>query len=89
MQDAEDFDPAEVFTVEDMLAEDGILEDMIQEELKAYIDGEASTVSRRRRQTGPRRYIPRNREAAHDDLVANYFLQILSTPMRCSVGDLG
>ena len=41
VQDAEDFDPAEVFTIEDMLAEDGILEDMIQEELKAYIDGEA------------------------------------------------
>ncbi|CAD6239511.1 unnamed protein product [Miscanthus lutarioriparius] len=55
VQDAEDFDPTEVFTVEDMLAEDGILEDMIQAELKAYIDGEASTVSRRRRQTGPRR----------------------------------
>jgi len=73
VQDVEDFDPAEVFTVEDMLAEDGILEDMIQEELKAYIDGEASTVSRHRRQTGPCRYIPRNREAAHDDLVAIYF----------------
>jgi hypothetical protein len=73
LQDAEDFDPTEVFTVDDMLAEDEILEDIVAEEFKADMDGEASTVSHRRRQSGPRRYIPRNREASHDDLVANYF----------------
>jgi hypothetical protein len=31
LQDTEDFDPTEVFTVEDMLAEDEILEDMAAE----------------------------------------------------------
>jgi hypothetical protein len=89
LQDAEDFDPTEVFTVDDMLTEDEILEYIVAEEFKADMDGEASTIPHRRRQSGPRRYIPRNREASHDDLVANYFLQILSTPRRCSVGDLG
>jgi hypothetical protein len=62
------------FTVEDMLAEDEILEDMAAKEFKARIDEEESTESsHRRRQSGPRRYIPRNREAGHEDLVANYF----------------
>lgn len=74
LQDVEDFDPTEVFTVEDMLEEDEILEDIAAEEFKAGIDEEASTGSRRRRrQSGSRRYIPRNREAGHEDLVANYF----------------
>jgi hypothetical protein len=74
LQDAEDFEPTEVFTVEDMLAEDEILEDMAAEEFKTRIDEEASTESsRHRRHSGPRRYIPRNREAGHEDLVANYF----------------
>jgi hypothetical protein len=73
LQDAEDFDSTEVFTVDDMLAEDEILEDIVAEEFKADMDGEASIVSHRRRRSGPRRYIPRNREACHDDLVTNYF----------------
>jgi hypothetical protein len=70
VQGAGDF---EVFTVEDMLAEDEIFEELLEEEVKAVGDGEASTVSSRARQSGPMRYIPRNRERAHDDLVANYF----------------
>ncbi|XP_062232833.1 uncharacterized protein LOC133930168 [Phragmites australis] len=42
--------------------------------MKADIDRRSSTVPhRRRQQIGPRRYIPRNREKGHDDLVANYF----------------
>jgi hypothetical protein len=49
LQDAEDFDHTEVFTVDDMLAEDEILEDIVAEEFKADMDGEASTVSHRRR----------------------------------------
>jgi hypothetical protein len=56
-----------------MLAEDEIFEELLEEEVKAVGDGEASSVSRRPRRSGPRRYIPRNRERAHDDLVANYF----------------
>jgi hypothetical protein len=66
--DADDF---EVFSVEDMLAEDEIFEELLEEEFKAV--GEASSVSRHPRWSGPRRYIPRNRECAHDDLVDNYF----------------
>lgn len=75
-EEVHDFDPIEVFTVEDFLEEDEILEEYrnkIGEELMASVDGEASSVPRRRRQSGPRRYVPRNREAGHDDLVANYF----------------
>jgi hypothetical protein len=70
VEGADDF---EVFTVEDMLAEDEIFEELLEEEVKAVGDGEASSVSRRPQRSGPRRYIPRNRERAHDDLVANYF----------------
>jgi hypothetical protein len=67
----EDDDDFEVFTVEDMLAEDEIFEELLEEEFKAA--REASSVSRRPQQSGPRRYIPRNHEQSHDDLVANYF----------------
>jgi hypothetical protein len=46
----------------------------IGEKLKARVEGGTSEPhNRRQRQSGPRRYIPRNREAGHDDLVANYF----------------
>ena len=73
VQDAEDFDPTEVFTVDDMLAEDEILEDMLAEDFKANIDERGTSTVCHRRQSGPRRYIPRNRQAGHDDLIANYF----------------
>ena len=76
LPEADDFDPTEVFTMEDFLAEDEIVEEFMRkigDGLKADIEGRTSCVTRRRRQSGPRRYIPRNREAGHDDLVANYF----------------
>ena len=76
LPEADDFDPTEVFTMEDFLAEDEIVEEFVRkigDGLKADIEGRTSSVTRRRRQSGPRRYIPRNREAGHDDLVANYF----------------
>lgn len=72
----EDFDPAEVYTLEDFIAEDARLEEFRRKinKIKAKFQGESSEPPRRRRrQSGPRRYIPRNREAGHDDLVANYF----------------
>jgi hypothetical protein len=72
VEGADDF---EVFTVEDMVAEDEIFEELLEEEVKATGDGEASSVSHRRRQSGLRRYIPRNREQAHDDLVPIIFLK--------------
>lgn len=58
-EEAEDFDPTEVFTVEDFLAEDEIMDEFIREigdELKADIERESTTPRRRRRQSGPRRY---------------------------------
>ncbi|XP_072148025.1 uncharacterized protein [Setaria viridis] len=76
LPEADDFDPTEVFTVEDFLAEDEIVEEFVMQigdGLKADIEGGTSSVTRRRRQSGPRRYIPRSREQGHDDLVANYF----------------
>lgn len=74
VQDAEDLDPTEVLTMEDMVAKYEILEEIwLQKNSKANIDEEALTVSRRRhQQSGPRRYIPRNREAGHEDLFAKF-----------------
>uniref|UniRef100_A0A0E0IYW8 Uncharacterized protein n=1 Tax=Oryza nivara TaxID=4536 RepID=A0A0E0IYW8_ORYNI len=60
VEDAEEFE--EVFTMEDLIAEDDIFEEIVAEGFKADMDREASTVHRRRRQSGPRRYIPRNGE---------------------------
>ena len=62
--------------MDDFLAEDEIIEEFVRkigDGLKADIEGGTSYVTRRRRQSGPRRYIPRQREAGHDDLIANYF----------------
>jgi hypothetical protein len=70
VDEVEDTDEFEVFTMEDLIVEDEIFEEIVAE---AELEGEASTVRRRRRLLEPKRYIPRNREQAHDDLVANYF----------------
>uniref|UniRef100_A0A0D3HM52 Uncharacterized protein n=1 Tax=Oryza barthii TaxID=65489 RepID=A0A0D3HM52_9ORYZ len=73
----EEIDPAEVYTLEDFLAEDEIMESFrrkIGDKLRAKIEGSSSGPPRRlQRQSGPRRYIPRPREKGHEDLVANYF----------------
>uniref|UniRef100_A0A0E0IYV8 Uncharacterized protein n=1 Tax=Oryza nivara TaxID=4536 RepID=A0A0E0IYV8_ORYNI len=53
VEDAKEFE--EVFTVEDLIAEDDIFEEIVAEGFKADMDREASTVHRRRRQSGPRR----------------------------------
>jgi len=75
--DREEIDPAEVYTLEDFLIEDEKLEAFrrkIGEKLKANIEGSSSEPPcHRQRQSGPRRYVPRPREAGHDHLVANYF----------------
>lgn len=47
VEDAEEFE--EVFTVEDLIAEDDIFEEIVAEGFKADMDREASTVHRRRR----------------------------------------
>ena len=91
VQDAEDFDPTEVFTVDDMLAEDEILEDMVEEEFKANINEEASSTVTRRPvdrvdQGGTYQGIDKQ---AMMILSLIIFLQILSTLIRCSVRDLG
>jgi hypothetical protein len=67
--EVEDADEFEVFTVEDLVTEDEIFDEIVAE---AELEGEASTVHCRRRLTVPKRYISRNREQAHDDLVTNY-----------------
>jgi len=70
--DADDFDPMEVYTMEDFMEEDAILDAIFEEileeftrelgeELKANIDGESSTVTRRHRRhsrSKRRRYVP-------------------------------
>uniref|UniRef100_A0A0D9X132 Uncharacterized protein n=1 Tax=Leersia perrieri TaxID=77586 RepID=A0A0D9X132_9ORYZ len=52
VEDAEEFE--EVFTVEDLITKDDIFEEIVAEGFKADMDREASTVHRRRRQSGPR-----------------------------------
>jgi hypothetical protein len=51
LPEADDFDPTEVFTVEDFLAEDEIIEEFVNEigdGLKADIEGGTSSVTRHR-----------------------------------------
>jgi hypothetical protein len=59
--DVDDFDPMDVYTMEDFMEEDAILEEFrreLGEELKANIDAESSTVTcRHRRHSRPRRYM--------------------------------
>jgi hypothetical protein len=57
--EVEDADEFEVFTVEDLIAEDKMFEEIVAE---AELEGEASTLHRRHRLFIPERYIPRNRE---------------------------
>jgi hypothetical protein len=56
--------------MEDLITEDEIFDKIVAE---VELEGEASSVCRHRRLTVPKRYIPRNRGQAHDDLVTNYF----------------
>ena len=72
----DEFDPLEVYSLEDFIAEEEILDEFgrkIEEKLKVKIGEESATTQRRRHVSGIRTVIPRNRDAAHDDLVANYF----------------
>jgi len=76
VSEAEEILPLEVYTIDDLLAESKKLDTFrrkIGEKLNAKIDGSSEPPPRRQRQCGPRRYISRNREAGHDELVANYF----------------
>ena len=62
--------------MEDFMAEEEILEKLelkISDNIKARNAANASGRSRRR--GGTRTVIPRNREAGHDDIVANYFCE--------------
>jgi hypothetical protein len=57
LPEADDFDPTEVFTMEDFLAEDEILKEFVNkigDGLKADIEGGTSSVTRRQLQSGPR-----------------------------------
>ncbi|XP_025806680.1 uncharacterized protein LOC112885247 [Panicum hallii] len=64
----EEIDPADVYTLDDLLAEDEKLE-----AFRIKIGGKLKANIRRQRESGPRRYIPRPREGGHDDLIVNYF----------------
>lgn len=66
-------DPAEIYTFEDFMAEQNILDSIghrIEAKLKAKI-GNLTTKHR----SDPRKYINRNREAADAELVADYFAE--------------
>jgi hypothetical protein len=72
-----EIDPSDVYILDDLLESSKKFDShrkKIGDKLKAKFEAASSEPpSRRQRQSGPRRYIPRNREAGHDDLVANYF----------------
>ena len=72
----EEFDPAKIYTMEDFMAEEEIIEKIelrISDSIKARTAANASGRRRCRRRGGTRIIIPRNREAGHEDIVANYF----------------
>lgn len=72
-EDLDDIDPTEFYTIEDFIAEQDYLDsiaDRVGAKLKVNVDQIAESS---RRRSGTRRYIRRDREDAHDKLVANYF----------------
>uniref|UniRef100_J3LR19 DAD domain-containing protein n=1 Tax=Oryza brachyantha TaxID=4533 RepID=J3LR19_ORYBR len=71
--DVDDFDPMDMYNMDDFVAESMLLDEYSEKIIDRLKEKIASGPSRRRRQIGTRRYIPRNREAGNDDLVANYF----------------
>ncbi|KAL6883427.1 hypothetical protein ACP4OV_010841 [Aristida adscensionis] len=72
-QSDDSIDPAEIYPVEEYMAEENVLDSFAQRiavKIKAKYDSGPS-----RRQSGPRKYISRNREGAHEQLVADYFAE--------------
>ncbi|KAI4979066.1 hypothetical protein ZWY2020_015819 [Hordeum vulgare] len=66
-------DLVEVYTMEDFMAEQQILDVLTQhigEKLKVMLEQSVDSFHRR---SGPRRFIPRNHAEGHNRLVANYF----------------
>ena len=64
--DTDTLDPTKVYTLEDFITEQEILDrigEWIGAELMAKLEEQSVESSRRR--SGPRRYIPRDHEAAH------------------------
>lgn len=64
-------DPAEIYTTDMFMAEHSVLNSFagrIDKRIKARLEGGTS-----RRTSGPRKYINRNHEGAHDQLFADYF----------------
>ncbi|CAD6209295.1 unnamed protein product [Miscanthus lutarioriparius] len=71
LPEADDFDPTEVFTMEDFLEEDEIVEEFVRkigDGFKADIQGGTSSVTRRRRQSGPRRRVDATGMDGHSPL---------------------
>jgi hypothetical protein len=75
--EAIEINPTDVYTLDDLLESSEKLDSYqrrIGDKLKAKVEAASSEPPiRRQRQSGPRRYIPRNREADLDNLIAKYF----------------
>lgn len=66
-------DPVEIYTFENFMAEQNVLDSFaqrIEAKLKVNMENRKS-----RRRYGPRKHINRNRKAAHEQLMADYFAE--------------
>lgn len=67
-------DPAEMYTFEDFMAEQNVL-DSLGRRIEAKLNAKVEVRTASRRRSDPRKYINKNREAAHAQLVADYFAE--------------
>jgi hypothetical protein len=72
-QSDDSVDPSDMYSIEEFMAEEKVIDSFgkhMQERIKAKFRSGPSV-----RRSAPRRYINRNREAAHEQLVADYFAE--------------
>lgn len=73
--DLDNFHPMNIYSMDDFIAEATFLDECSEQIILRLKENITSEPPRRLRQSGTRRYIPRNREAGNADLVANYFFE--------------
>ncbi|XP_015690500.1 uncharacterized protein LOC102714086 isoform X2 [Oryza brachyantha] len=68
-------DPEDLYTIDEFLAEQEVLEDM-QDAMVAELSHDIEVLEKgRKRNSGPRRYLSRPREEANQRLMEDYFMQ--------------
>lgn len=67
-------DPEDLYTADEFLAEQEVLEDL-EVEIAAELRDDIKRVEGRRRNRGPRRYLARSREEVNQQLMDDYFIE--------------